>query len=346
MKTHLSLLFLFTLIFCNSQQITDKDAFKKCKKEFNKKTCLSDKDGDGILHYLDQCPNEAGSIENNGCPWLDTDGDGLIDKDDACPTVAGPIENNGCPWPDTDNDGILDKDDACPTVVGLPEYNGCPKKDCNENYRINKKAADDFIKLQQSINYKSIQKQLLEFLKKIKYDSSILLIINSDVFEGEGPSECPDFKFPETLNYTTESYIWDNKMLENISKTVNQNLFPASGNSLFWGKAGFYRENDEEFRNLNTEQIKFISKLTTFSDPKYGNIKYYQNKSKILSKLPTEFNRIIFEEDRRIVNKQFQTEITFKISTLKTLNYIKFKYNFETEDWVKISEDNYQNTIK
>ncbi|MFC6266766.1 thrombospondin type 3 repeat-containing protein [Frigoriflavimonas asaccharolytica] len=126
MKTHLSLLFLFTLIFCNSQQITDKDALKNCRKEFNKKTCLSDKDEDGVLHYLDQCPYDAGPIENNGCPWPDTDGDFLIDKDDACPIVAGPLENNGCPWPDTDNDGILDKDDACPTVVGLKDNNGCP----------------------------------------------------------------------------------------------------------------------------------------------------------------------------------------------------------------------------
>lgn len=86
-----------------------------------------DKDQDGIPNKLDQCPEIAGPIENNGCPWPETDGDGVIDKDDACPTVAGPAENNGCPWPDTDGDGILDKDDACPTVPGLPEYNGCPK---------------------------------------------------------------------------------------------------------------------------------------------------------------------------------------------------------------------------
>ncbi len=86
-----------------------------------------DKDQDGIPNKTDQCPEIAGPIENNGCPWVESDGDGVIDKDDACPTVPGPPENNGCPWPDTDGDGILDKDDACPTVPGLPEYNGCPK---------------------------------------------------------------------------------------------------------------------------------------------------------------------------------------------------------------------------
>nr|WP_184162177.1 VWA domain-containing protein [Chryseobacterium shigense] len=86
-----------------------------------------DKDQDGVPNKTDQCPEIAGPVENNGCPWPETDGDGVIDKDDACPTVAGPPENNGCPWPDTDGDGILDKDDACPTVPGMPEYNGCPK---------------------------------------------------------------------------------------------------------------------------------------------------------------------------------------------------------------------------
>ncbi|RZJ49505.1 MAG: OmpA family protein, partial [Chryseobacterium sp.] len=90
-----------------------------------------DTDGDGVPDKDDQCPDVAGPVENNGCPWPDTDGDGVIDKDDACPTVAGPAENNGCPWPDTDGDGILDKDDACPTVPGLPEYNGCPKPRVN-----------------------------------------------------------------------------------------------------------------------------------------------------------------------------------------------------------------------
>ncbi|MFY7816054.1 MAG: vWA domain-containing protein, partial [Chryseobacterium taeanense] len=96
-------------------------------KEIKKFSVEKDKDQDGIKNSRDKCPDIAGSVENNGCPWPDEDGDGVIDKDDACPTVAGPAENNGCPWPDTDGDGILDKDDAYPTVPGLPEYNGCPK---------------------------------------------------------------------------------------------------------------------------------------------------------------------------------------------------------------------------
>lgn len=87
----------------------------------------SDKDNDGVFDKDDKCPTEAGPIENNGCPWLDTDKDGVLDKVDKCPSIAGPIENAGCPWPDTDGDGVLDKDDKCPKVKGTIANNGCPE---------------------------------------------------------------------------------------------------------------------------------------------------------------------------------------------------------------------------
>ncbi len=86
-----------------------------------------DTDGDTVLDKDDQCPEEAGEVENNGCPWPDTGGDSLLDKDDSCPQIAGPIENNGCPWPDTDGDSVLDKDDNCPNVAGTVANNGCPE---------------------------------------------------------------------------------------------------------------------------------------------------------------------------------------------------------------------------
>ena len=120
------LLFLFVAINFHAQSMENPEAFKKCRKEFNKKLCLSDEDKDDIPYYLDKCPKEGGPIENNGCLWPDTDKDGTPDKDDWCSTVAGAIENQGCPWLDTDGDGVLDKDDACPTVKGKKEYDGCP----------------------------------------------------------------------------------------------------------------------------------------------------------------------------------------------------------------------------
>ncbi|WP_213280063.1 vWA domain-containing protein [Chryseobacterium indologenes] len=120
-KIVITMLGLVALTSCKTQKNTETDKGPKTYS-FRK-----DKDQDGIPNKLDKCPDIAGPVENEGCPWVESDGDGVIDKDDACPTVAGPPENNGCPWPDTDGDGILDKDDACPTVPGMPEYNGCPK---------------------------------------------------------------------------------------------------------------------------------------------------------------------------------------------------------------------------
>lgn len=340
MKTHFSFLLFFVFIFCSSQEITDQEVLEKCRKKFNKKICLPDEDGDGVLYYLDKSPKEAGPLENLGCSWPDKDGDGVVDKDDACPEVAGPRENNGCPWPDTDGDGILDKDDACPTVAGTAEKQGCPQKDCSKNYEIAKKNADDYIILQQEINYKSIQTPILEVLKKIKFDSAVLLIINSNSYEGHW-SECPTFEFPETLNYTTESYIWDQKMMKSISAVSNQIIFPASTSSLFYNRGGFYHENDEEFRNLNSVQISFINKLSTFSDPKYGDIKYLKTKHQRLTKLPVIFNRIIFYQDRTIINKIFQTEINLEITTNHTVYRYKFNYKYETQNWILTSTDTY-----
>lgn len=125
-KILLLLLFLFVITSFHAQNIENPEAFKKCRKEFNKKICLSDEDQDDILFYLDKCPKQGGPIENNGCPWPDADKDEVPDKDDQCLAIAGPRENQGCPWPDTDGDGVLDKDDACPTVKGVQDHNGCP----------------------------------------------------------------------------------------------------------------------------------------------------------------------------------------------------------------------------
>lgn len=120
-KTCITITALVFLAGCKTKNVSEPS------NESKPLSIKKDRDQDGIPNKLDQCPEIAGPIENNGCPWPETDSEGVIDKDDACPTVAGPAENNGCPWPDTDGEGILDKDDACPTVPGLPEYNGCPK---------------------------------------------------------------------------------------------------------------------------------------------------------------------------------------------------------------------------
>ncbi|MEL7145025.1 MAG: OmpA family protein [Bacteroidota bacterium] len=90
-----------------------------------------DSDGDGVVDKEDQCPNEAGPVDNNGCPLPpDTDGDGVYDEVDKCPKEAGPADNDGCPLPkDSDGDGVIDDNDQCPNVAGIASLNGCPDTD-------------------------------------------------------------------------------------------------------------------------------------------------------------------------------------------------------------------------
>jgi len=94
---------------------------------------VKDTDGDGITDDKDNCPNEAGPKENNGCPDKDSDGDGVVDRKDKCPDKAGPPERDGCPEEDRDHDGIVDSADKCPDDPedkdGFEDADGCPDPD-------------------------------------------------------------------------------------------------------------------------------------------------------------------------------------------------------------------------
>lgn len=85
-----------------------------------------DRDKDGILNEVDECPDAVGPAPS-GCP--DTDGDGFIDKLDQCIEVPG-VEPDGCPLKDSDDDKILDIDDDCvfekETYNGIDDEDGCP----------------------------------------------------------------------------------------------------------------------------------------------------------------------------------------------------------------------------
>ncbi|MEP7171050.1 MAG: thrombospondin type 3 repeat-containing protein [Bacteroidota bacterium] len=60
---------------------------------------VNDKDYDGVINSLDECPNEGipltGKLTVTGCP--DSDGDGVPNYKDHCKDSPGPAENNGCP---------------------------------------------------------------------------------------------------------------------------------------------------------------------------------------------------------------------------------------------------------
>ncbi len=86
-----------------------------------------DRDGDGVLDSLDNCPDVAGLASLQGCP--DRDGDGITDAEDKCPDVPGLARYQGCPIPDRDKDGINDEIDKCPDVPGVARYQGCPIPD-------------------------------------------------------------------------------------------------------------------------------------------------------------------------------------------------------------------------
>jgi outer membrane protein OmpA-like peptidoglycan-associated protein len=56
----------------------------------------TDRDGDGLLDAVDQCPDQVGPAENRGCPDTDDDEDGVIDRLDNCPDEKGTAANFGC----------------------------------------------------------------------------------------------------------------------------------------------------------------------------------------------------------------------------------------------------------
>ena len=100
----------------------------------------TDSDQDGLPDTRDHCPNQAGPIDNDGCPVLsiapaptrmptampviDSDMDSVPDVEDLCPQSAGYPEWNGCP--DTDGDGLTTQYDNCPDDFGSRENLGCP----------------------------------------------------------------------------------------------------------------------------------------------------------------------------------------------------------------------------
>lgn len=111
---------------------------------FSYEPSIADRDGDGILDDVDDCPEVPedfdGFQDDDGCPDPDNDGDGIPDQRDRCPNVPedfdGDRDGDGCPevsFRDRDGDGILDPYDKCPDVPedrdGFEDEDGCPDPD-------------------------------------------------------------------------------------------------------------------------------------------------------------------------------------------------------------------------
>ncbi|SHG25417.1 Thrombospondin type 3 repeat-containing protein [Chryseobacterium sp. OV279] len=249
MKIKASAVLFFVISCFHAQEITDKDAFEKCRKENSRRTCLSDKDNDGVMFYLDQCPNVqglaefkgcpdsdgdgipdtddhcfevAGPLENKGCPWPDADGDGTIDKDDVCPTVNGPVENNGCPWTDMDGDGIWDKDDACPTVAGKVELNGClPLIRHLYSAEELKKVEEDFLARTKNYNYHALADQIFKKIEKKYYKHKILYISVLNVFSAGCGMDRTDYSADNLVSRLKYKAFWDDRNFKKLA-----NIFP------------------------------------------------------------------------------------------------------------------------
>jgi outer membrane protein OmpA-like peptidoglycan-associated protein len=107
-----------------------------------------DRDGDGLLDPVDQCPDHAenynGFQDEDGCPDdPDADGDGIPDSVDRCVVDAEDRDRyqdeDGCPELDNDADGIPDVRDRCPNEAedpdGFQDEDGCPDLD-NDDDRV------------------------------------------------------------------------------------------------------------------------------------------------------------------------------------------------------------------
>lgn len=217
-------------IYLHAQRIDNQELLSKCRKEFNKKICLSDEDNDSLLFYLDKCPKEEGPVENDGCPWPDTDKDGVIDKDDICSTVPGPVENKGCPWEDTDGDGILDKDDNCPTVPGPAYSNGCRAISCtfgNEpNIRMEKFEMDvqNIEKIYDLVNKKVLDNIVQARSKKDFTGRKTYFLIEYIDHRSYLDSKTPDDGTSPGYNLLITRF-WNQNILEYIRKTYGKDIY-------------------------------------------------------------------------------------------------------------------------
>lgn len=214
-------------------------------KEFNG---CPDTDGDGIPDTDDKCPEVKGLESLNGCP--DTDGDGITDGKDKCPEEAGPADNGGCPYADKDGDGVLDKDDKCPEVKGDKRNGGCPEdKNSTDNETINK--------LSSLIVYFDTDKSKVKNI----YNNDLAKLA-SFLKENSGYSV-------ELLGYTDNTYTdnYNDNLSKDRAESVKRELL-KNGVSSEQVKISYFGENQpastndtDEGRQLNRRvEFKIISK--------------------------------------------------------------------------------------
>ncbi|WP_185287331.1 thrombospondin type 3 repeat-containing protein [Chryseobacterium lactis] len=334
-----SLLLLFLFSFLQSQEITDQQELKKCRKEYSKKICLTDEDKDGILFYLDKCPKESGDLENEGCPWPDTDNDGIIDKNDACPDVKGDAENNGCPWPDTDGDGILDKDDACPTIPGVASSNtrdnGCPENNC-EKYL--KKQNEIFKEFKAKNNAKKERFTTLRNIifnhipKKFLPGNNIIVSIHVNTFINDNIKDCASrSSLLHDKQLFLDQLFWNEETFKYLGKKLKKNIFPTIG----FGKYPIVRVLLDDY-----ESDGYYSFMENFS--KAPGIRQSSSDQEIYyypgSTQKPEFKQ--FESLRiRLLFSEYESKNQATVEFVKGNDFQSFTYEYNNGHWSIVSQE-------
>lgn len=326
MKIKISVILFFILICFHAQEIKDEDALKKCRKELNKKICLSDVDKDGILFYLDKCPKESGAFENNGCPWPDTDGDAIFDKDDLCPTVQGPAENNGCPWSDSDGDGVLDKDDACPTVFGYtsddPYRNGCMAQDCKKLYEEGQLRLKRFQEESKLVDYDKLREKIIDDidLTLFTFRNIVIFTKNLMLICGTGRQYyCPSYYNYDTPVFSTKDF-WNEKVILKLYEKLPKNIIFATNNE---GEGSGVEYEKELTINKISKQVKIINKYGIESDAVlYFKFKENQTKIKNYNSLSIKISKNDFGNKVEVIVGYSKLDYRFTHIYTTTYQYI------------------------
>lgn len=334
-----SVLLLFLSSILQAQEITNQQEFKKCKKEYSKKICLSDEDKDGILFYADKCPKESGHEENGGCPWPDTDGDGTIDKDDACPNVKGDAGNNGCPWPDTDGDGILDKDDACPTVPGArsddARSNGCPDNNCEkylekqkvifEEFKVKHNAEEERFTQLRNIIFNGIPKKFLP-------GNNIIVSIHVDTFINDHITNCASrSSLGHDKRLFLDQLFWNEKTFKYLGKKLKKNIFPTAE----FGKYPMVRPMLDSYQSDGYYGfMENFSKAPGINGSSENQLIYYYPGS---SQKP-EYKR--FESlTIRVLFNEYESKNRATVEFVKNHDFQSFTYEYNQGKWNLVNQE-------
>lgn len=302
MRIKLSAVLFFVLSCFQAQEIIDKDALKKCRKEFSKKICLSDDDCDGLPFYLDKCPKDVGENENNGCPWPDTDGDGILDKDDACPTIPGDAIENGCPVHRVNSE-----------IISQEELH---------------KIESDFLDNNKNVNYHQLADYIFNTIDKKNYRHKVLYVNLLHIVRQGCGSDLTDYSAQNLINVLKFKHLWDER---NFKKFVN--LFPDR--IIIPLPYGLNKTYSEVNRLTGGIHYKGIPKSKIKSYDAYNAKGKFMMDQEIKKTEFYDFERVLYSDNMTINFELKKNKVQF------SLGKENFYVEYRNSNYVAISESEY-----